>query len=440
MIADRKAVMPDKTLTRKFSKSVFSKVQRTFSKHFRMPLETTDINGVEEEKLCGGRHLPEFCRMVRSVAPHRCRHDRIRSLSVALETGQPYISFCHAGIAIVCVPIMDEDVPLGGLFFGKCLFNEAGEAMVGDILNCLKGLNLGENEVRAAIGELPVIPGRQIHQASEFLYIVLYELSGFNPRVIRFRRQKSRQQSMIGEFIQEKKQLGYDRHYPVESERLLVGKVRIGDRTGAMEILNSILGTLMLQAPGEMDILKARMIELLSVISRAAAEGGGVIDELLPRNLEYIHKIMRIGTQDELGAWINAAMEDFIEVVRGSRGQGRAGQLAPAKEYIELNCHKPISLGEVAKASHLSPSRLAHIFKERLGLTVVDYTTQVRIERAKELLLTTDHSCLDIGSTVGYSNQSYFTRTFRDRTGMTPRLFRQKNRKNPHNWPKAQDG
>jgi two-component system, response regulator YesN len=429
--------MSNKLLTKKFGRSIFAKVQKTFSKHFGMSLETTDAKGVEDERLCGSGCHPEFCRMVRSAAPGRCMHDRIRSLSVALETGQPYISFCHAGIAIICVPIMDKDVPLGGLFFGKCLFNEAGETIVGDILECLKDLNLDESNVRAAIDELPVIPGRRIHQAAEFLYIVLYELSELDPCVVKFRRQKSQQQSQIGEFIQEKKQRSYDRRYPVESERQLVSKVRIGDRTGAREILNSILGTLMLQYPGEMDVLKARMIELLSVISRAAVEGGGAIDELLPRNLEYIHKIMLISTQDELGAWIYAAMEAFIELVCNSRDARKASQITPALEYIDQNYKKPLSLSEIAKASHLSPSRLAHVFKEHTGQTVVDYITQVRMEHAKEMLLATDNSCIDICFAVGYSNQSYFTRTFREQTGMTPRLFRQNNRKKSIASPEA---
>ncbi len=424
--------MSGKALTRKISKSVFARIQGTFSKHFGMALETTDTKGIEEGSLCSSGCHPEFCKMVRSAVPGRCVQDRIRSMGVAIETGQPYISFCHAGIALVCVPIMDGDSPLGGLFFGKCLFNEAGESLVGDIKECLKDLDLDQDRLKDAIDELGVIPGRRIHQAAEFLYILFYELSGLDPCVVKFRRQKTQQQSQISEFMQEKKLRGYDKRYPVESERELVGKVRIGDRTGAREILNSIIGTLLLQYPGEMNVLKARMIELLSVISRAAVEGGVSIDELLPKNLECIQKIMRIGTQDELGAWISAAMEEFTELVCNSRDARKASQITPAIQYVDTNYGRALSLTEIARAAHLSPSRLAHVFKEHTGLTVVDYITQVRIGHAKELLLSTAKSCIDVCFAVGYSNQSYFTRTFREQTGMTPRQFRQNNARAPH--------
>ncbi len=424
--------MSSKTLTRKISRTTFARIQAAFSKHFGMALEMTDTKGIEEPSLCSSGCHPEFCKIVRSAVAGRCSQDRIRSMGVAIETGQPYISFCHAGIALVCVPVMDGDTPLGGLFFGKCLFNEAGEAIVGDIKECLKGTNLDEERLKEAIDELPVIPGRRIHQAAEFLYILFYELSGLDPCVVRFRRQKTQQQAQISEFIQEKKVRGYDKRYPVESEKELVGKVRIGDRTGAREILNSIIGTLLLQFPGEMNVLKARMIELLSVISRAAVEGGVSIDELLPKNLDYIQKIIRISTQDELGAWISAAMEEFTELVCNSRDARKASQITPAIQYIDANYSKPLSLNEIAKAAHLSPSRLAHVFKEHTGMTVVDYVTQVRIGHAKELLLSTTKNCIDICFAVGYSNQSYFTRTFREQTGMTPREFRQNNTRAPH--------
>jgi two-component system response regulator YesN len=64
-----------------------------------------------------------------------------------------------------------------------------------------------------------------------------------------------------------------------------------------------------------------------------------------------------------------------------------------------------------------------------MGITIVDYLTSVRIERAKQLLLATDQNCTEICFEVGYNNQSYFTRTFKDLVGMTPRQFRARNKR-----------
>jgi two-component system response regulator YesN len=79
--------------------------------------------------------------------------------------------------------------------------------------------------------------------------------------------------------------------------------------------------------------------------------------------------------------------------------------------------------------SHLSISRLAHIFKAQMGVTIIDYLTSVRIERAKQLLLATEQNCTEICFQTGYNNQSYFTRTFKELVGMTPLHFRAKNRR-----------
>jgi two-component system response regulator YesN len=278
-----------------------------------------------------------------------------------------------------------------------------------------------------SIDKLPIIPGRNVNKAAEFLFDLLYEVGGFDTRVIRWRQQRSEQQSKIGEFIQERKKLGTDWEYPLQSERELMGKVKIGDKTGAKEILNSILGTILFHNPGELGILKARLLELLSILSRSAVEGGVDINVMLEKNLAYVNKVMQIDNQEDLCAWISTALNEFIELVYSSQDSRKVTQISPAINYIDANYDKPVTLAEIARASHLSVSRLAHIFKEQMGITIIDYLTNVRIERAKQLLLSTDQNCTEICFQVGYNNQSYFTRTFKELVGMTPRQFREKN-------------
>jgi two-component system response regulator YesN len=256
------------------------------------------------------------------------------------------------------------------------------------------------------------------------LFDLLYEVGGFDPRVIRWRQQRTEQQSQIGEFIQERKRLGTEWEYPLQSERELLGKVKIGDRTGAKEILNSILGTILFHNPGDLGVLKARLLELLSILSRSAVEGGVDVDVMLEKNLAYVNKVMQINEQGDLCAWISTALNEFIELVYSSQDARKVTQISPAINYIDANYDKPITLADIAKASHISVSRLAHVFKEQMGITLIDYLTSVRIERAKQLLLATEQSCTEICFQVGYNNQSYFTRTFKRLVGMTPRQFR----------------
>ena len=416
-------------LSRLLAKEKFEEIERIFRKHFQIGLETADTRGSRIEEICSRNCQPAFCRIVRSntTGLRRCNKERRRSLELAIETGQSYISICHAGLVLVCVPVMDKDKALGGMFFGKCLWGPVTEILVKDIQKRLKDVRLNEKRLVAAVHKLPVIQGRKIQKGAEFLFDLLYEVAGFDSRVIRWRRQRSEQQSQIGEFIQERKKLGTEWQYPLNSERELLGKVKIGDRTGAKEILNSILGTILFHNPGELGVFKARLLELLSILNRSAVEGGVDIDVMLERNLAYVNRVMRINNQEDLCAWISTALNEFIELVYSSQDAKKVTQISPAINYIDANYDKSITLAEIARVCHLSVSRLAHIFKEQMGITIIDYLTSVRIERAKQLLLATDQNCTEICFQVGYNNQSYFTRTFKELVGTTPRQFRSKN-------------
>lgn len=421
----------DVRLTDLLTKAKFAKIERAFRKHFQFALETTGPDGQAVPGLSSPDAQPDFCSRVQcdTVGQHRCIAERRRAVEIAAQTGQSFITICHAGIVLVCVPVVDTDRIYGGMFFGRCLWEPVTPILIRDVERRLRGSQAAQDGIIEALQHLPVVRGRQIHNAAEFLFDLLYEVGGFDARVIRWRRQRSKQQSEIGEFIQQRKKLGAEWQYPLKSERALLQKVKIGDRTGAKEILNSILGTILFKDIGDLGILKARLLELLSVLSRAAVEGGVDVETMLEKNLTFVNKVMGIDDQEDLCAWISTALNEFIELVYSSQDARKVSQIRPAINYIDANHDKPMTLAEIARASHLSVSRLAHVFKEQMGITVIEYVTSVRIDRAKHLLLATDQSCTEICFEVGYNNQSYFTRTFKAVVGMTPRQFRNRNQR-----------
>jgi two-component system response regulator YesN len=185
----------------------------------------------------------------------------------------------------------------------------------------------------------------------------------------------------------------------------------------------------MFHNPGNVNLLKARLVELLSVLSRAAAQSGVDINMLLSKNLDYINKVLTLDTQEDLCIWISRALDDFIEIVYSSQDAKKISQLKPAMEYMQYHYDQPLTLEDIAKQAHLSVSRLAHLFKEQVGITVIEYLTSIRINQAKQRLLVTESNCTQICFEVGYNNQSYFTRIFKQVVGMTPRQFRLENKR-----------
>ncbi|MBI9019047.1 MAG: helix-turn-helix domain-containing protein [Phycisphaerae bacterium] len=416
-------------LNKIFDSGLFRKIEARFRKQYNFPLEIINVQGNVQENCSSKDCQPDFCKIVRRSRDgrNRCLQDRLRSMRIAFESGQSHTCFCHAGIVLVCVPIMDGDEPLGGIFFGRCFTDKFTDIAAADVKKRLFGLEYNEKQLNTAANELNISSARIIHAASEYLFILLYEMTNLDPRIIRWQREKSRQQAKIGEFIHHSKQTQPGSKYPYQTEKKLIEKVRIADKIHLRETIDSILGTIIFSHPGSVNILKVRLLELLAILSRAASEGGANIDELLSKSASYINKVISLDTQEDICAWFYTAVNDFIDCVSNFQAATKTDRLKPAIDFMLTNCVKDISLQQIAQASHFSVSRLCHLFKEQMGITVIDYLRNIRISRAKHLLLTTNKNCTEICFICGFSNQSYFNRTFKKLTGMPPNEFRKRN-------------
>jgi len=111
-------------------------------------------------------------------------------------------------------------------------------------------------------------------------------------------------------------------------------------------------------------------------------------------------------------------------MTKKKRHKVKADKIKAAVEFIEAYYDRPITISDIAHEVGLSVWSLAHRFKERMGVTLIGYLTNMRIERAKNLLLTTDKKCCNLYYEVGYNSQTYFARKFKEIAGMSPTQFR----------------
>jgi AraC family transcriptional regulator len=98
--------------------------------------------------------------------------------------------------------------------------------------------------------------------------------------------------------------------------------------------------------------------------------------------------------------------------------------LARVMELLNEGIENGVSLDELARAATLSRAYFAVAFKEATGTSAHRYLTQLRIDRARLLLLHTDLTLSEIALQCGFCNQSHLTTTFRAFTGFTPTQFR----------------
>ncbi|WP_227450767.1 helix-turn-helix transcriptional regulator [Clostridioides sp. ES-S-0108-01] len=91
--------------------------------------------------------------------------------------------------------------------------------------------------------------------------------------------------------------------------------------------------------------------------------------------------------------------------------------------YIEEN-YKKITLGEVAEEFHFHPNYLSTLIKKTTGKSFKNIIHEQRIKKAVTLLKNTDMNIEDISIEVGYNNQTFFYKKFKELYGMTPQIYR----------------
>ncbi len=103
----------------------------------------------------------------------------------------------------------------------------------------------------------------------------------------------------------------------------------------------------------------------------------------------------------------------------------RSRSLTAAVKYIDENfSDEDISLNKVAEHVGVSPNHLSSTFSKEIGTTFIEYLTRCRIDRAKELLGTTDLRSSEVAYEVGYRDPHYFSAAFKKACGMTPKEYR----------------
>jgi two-component system response regulator YesN len=128
---------------------------------------------------------------------------------------------------------------------------------------------------------------------------------------------------------------------------------------------------------------------------------------------------------DEFSKSLRTFCFQCIDRLGGKRNQENQRLALLAQTYIQAHyADSHLSLMEVARHANVSLSHFCQIFKEETGKTFVEYLTEIRMERAKEMLRSTDRMLYDIAECVGYENPAYFTVAFKKQVGLSPRDYR----------------
>jgi two-component system response regulator YesN len=204
-----------------------------------------------------------------------------------------------------------------------------------------------------------------------------------------------------------------------ERQKLLLTHINYGNTAAVKNLFLQISGEL-----ANTDIKRVReyLVNVISVI----------INKLSEMDLQNYGKISELVNYSEIfnakspNSALQAAVETVCRITEYVSDKFDIGDSAvvKAKNYIDKNYDKDITLFSAANHVFLSPAYFSRLFKEKVGETFINYLVKARLEHAVELLKSGNYKVYEISEIVGYKSAKYFYRLFKKYYGVTPNEYR----------------
>jgi len=218
--------------------------------------------------------------------------------------------------------------------------------------------------------------------------------------------------------------IDYDGEYPIDIEKKLYQMVARADSSGARDQANAFFDWMVKNYADCKEDIQIKVLEFVMSAEKEAFEHGNMRYGFRYRK-DYLSQVVNCQTNDELRSWLLEKIAIVCQFMRTSQDKEAKSLVAKAKQYIDCNFHKDISLDDVSKIVNISPYYFSKVFKDEAEENFIEYLTRKRMESAKTLLIKPELSIKEICVMIGYSDPNYFSRVFKKYEGITPSEYRE---------------
>ncbi len=222
-------------------------------------------------------------------------------------------------------------------------------------------------------------------------------------------------------------------HNPYDQEMREFGSIENGDliqlEKSLQEDYDGTIGTL---AKDPLRNLKNLGIVLVTLASRAAIRGSLSPEISFSLSDSYIQQIEECKDLALVVPLAHKAEFQYAEMVheikekqKGILKKQKNPRINKCKDFIFSHLHDRITLEDLAAEADCNPNYLSQLFKECEGISISGYILQEKINRAKNLLIYSDYSYIEIATYLGFSSQSHLGTQFKKHTGYTLRQYRE---------------
>ncbi len=216
----------------------------------------------------------------------------------------------------------------------------------------------------------------------------------------------------------------HEETYPLDLEKKLFAEVKNGEAAHAVATAESYFDVIEERYGDYLMNIRLKVLEFVLYAEHLAYNSGGLVYEFRDR-ADYLPTVMEMTESAVLRKWFADKIGEACRNIGTKASEKSLGAVEAAKAYIRSNYSRDISLDEVSQVVNISPYYFSKIFKEDVGEGFVEYLTGLRMDKARELLNTTEHSMKEICSMVGYADPNYFSRIFKKNVGVTPTEYKQ---------------
>lgn len=207
--------------------------------------------------------------------------------------------------------------------------------------------------------------------------------------------------------------------------KLLEDFLKVGDSEEAGPFLDTYFEKIGVGNYSSLMFRQYLMVDMFFCVSKFLEGLGSGSQEIMDKFGDVEEIKMRIHSTQQMFQYMKELFTEAMKFRDSLSHDKYSSLLEEAQKYVQQNySSNEISLNMVASHVGISPSYFSTIFRQETGSTFTEYLTEIRMEKAKELLRCTNKKTSEIAYDIGYKDAHYFSYIFKKTQGLTPKEYR----------------